>query len=64
VLWLVGQDGTIYLSIDGARFTRVSFVDTSDLVSVSALSAEQATVGTSDGRSFRTIDGGKTWAAQ
>jgi photosystem II stability/assembly factor-like uncharacterized protein len=39
-------------------------VDTSDLVSVSALSAEQATVGTSDGRSFRTIDGGKTWAAQ
>jgi photosystem II stability/assembly factor-like uncharacterized protein len=64
VLWLVGQDGAIYLTIDGARFTRVSFVDTSDLVSVSALSAEQATVRTRDGRTFRTIDGGRTWTAQ
>lgn len=64
VLWLVGEGGTIYVTVDGAKFERVSFVDTSDLVTVSALSAQQATVRTRDGRSFRTADGGRTWVLQ
>jgi hypothetical protein len=64
VLWLVGQAGTIYRTADGARFERVEFVDTSDLATVTAINAREATVTATDGRRFRTTDGGGTWTRQ
>jgi hypothetical protein len=61
VCWLVGRGGTVLLSTDGTRFTRVTFPQTVDLRSVAAIDANQATVTTADGRVFTTSDGGKTW---
>jgi photosystem II stability/assembly factor-like uncharacterized protein len=64
VAWLVGRAGGIYVTTDGARFERVPFVETTDLVSVVAVDNRQATVTTADGRVFRTITRGATWTAQ
>jgi hypothetical protein len=61
ILWLVGQRGVIYVSRDATTFERVPFVETADLVSVVAIDAHQATVTSSDGRTWRTSDGGSTW---
>jgi hypothetical protein len=51
----------VYLTTDGVRFERLPFPETVDLVSVVALDERTANVSTADGRSWRTLDQGRTW---
>jgi hypothetical protein len=60
VCWLIGRGGIVLLAIDG-HVDRVSFPATTDLASVRATDARQATVTTADGRIFSTTDGGASW---
>jgi hypothetical protein len=60
VCWLIGRGGLVLLTID-SRFERVSFPVTTDLVSIRATDARQATVTAADGRVFSTTDGGTSW---
>ena len=61
VTWFVGRGGVVLLTIDGRTVTRVPFPETTDLTAVTATDARTAVVTTSDGRIFRTDDGGQTW---
>jgi len=61
VCWLVGPRGLVLLSIDGRTWQRVTFADAIDLTAVRASDALNATVTASDGRTFVTSDGGRTW---
>ncbi len=61
VCWIVGDGGTVVVTADGISWTRVAFPEAVPLASVSATSADAATVTTSDGRLFTTTDRGKTW---
>jgi photosystem II stability/assembly factor-like uncharacterized protein len=61
VCWIVGRRGGVYLTTDGVRFERLPFPETVDLVSVVALDERTANVSTADGRSWRTLDQGRTW---
>jgi hypothetical protein len=61
VCWLVGRGGAVLISIDGLHFTRVTFPETVDLVSIRATNERQATMTAVDGRVFTTTDGGQTW---
>ena len=61
VCWLVGRAGTVLRTTDGRRFQRVPFPEPVDLTSVASASDRAATVTASDGRVFRTADGGVTW---
>jgi hypothetical protein len=61
VCWLVGPDGYIARTVDGMRFQRVPFPESTSLVAVRADSASAATVTAADGRRFRTEDQGMTW---
>jgi hypothetical protein len=60
VCWIVGRGGAVFLTTDGARFTRLPFPEMVDLVSISATD-QTATVSTADGRSWTTTDQGQTW---
>jgi photosystem II stability/assembly factor-like uncharacterized protein len=62
--WLVGRDGVVLLSTDGTNFTRVTPPAPVDLASITATSPREATVRTSDGRTFLTTDGGQTWTVR
>lgn len=64
VCWLIGPNGLVLLSIDGARFTRLPFPETANLVSITAVNDRAATVRTSDGRTFVTGDAGGSWKEQ
>ncbi len=61
VCWVVGRSGTVLLTVDGRRFSRVPFPATVDLAAVRATDARTAVVTTADGRTFSTADGGSTW---
>jgi photosystem II stability/assembly factor-like uncharacterized protein len=61
VCWVVGRAGTVLRAIDGRRFDRVPFPEIVDLAAVRASDARTAVVTTTDGREFRTADGGATW---
>ena len=61
VCWLVGRAGTVLRTIDGRRFQRLPFPEAVDLAGVASASERAATVTASDGRVFRTADGGVTW---
>jgi hypothetical protein len=62
VCWMVGQGGLILRTTDGRTWQRVPFTESSDLIQVQANDGRTAQVTTADGRIFRTIDGGVTWA--
>jgi len=62
VCWLVGRAGVVLVTTDASHFMRLAFPEAIDLSTVHAVDALNATVTTSDGRSFETIDGGKTWS--
>jgi hypothetical protein len=62
ICWLVGPGGVVLLSTDGRSWQRRAFPEAADLASVSATDDKAATVTTSDGRTFSTNDGGRTWA--
>jgi hypothetical protein len=61
VCWLVGARGLVLLTTDGARWRRIDFPESADLVAIEATDASHATVTTADGRRFGTGDGGLTW---
>lgn len=61
VCWVVGRLGAVLLTSDGRNWRRLTFPDSSDLTSVRASDARNATVTAADGRSFTTTDGGLTW---
>lgn len=61
ITWFVGREGVVLLKTDARTVTRVPFPETTDLTAVTATDDKIAVVTTSDGRQFRTDDGGKTW---
>ena len=61
ICWLVGREGIVLLSTDDRTWRRVAFPETADLSSVRATDDKSATVITSDGRAFKTTDGGQMW---
>jgi hypothetical protein len=61
VCWVVGRAGTILLTTDGRSFRRIPFPASTDLMSVRATDARNATVVSTDGRTFTTADSGATW---
>lgn len=61
VCWLVGDGGLVLVTVDGLSWQRVSPPADEALVSVSAASADSATVTSRDGRTFATVDRGRTW---
>lgn len=63
VCWVVGADGFVLVTVDGARFARVPFPQRGDVVGVRATDGVTATVTMADGRRFVTADQGATWAA-
>ena len=62
VCWVVGRAGTVLVTTDGRTWQPVAFPEPVDLVAVQARDGRAATVITADGRTFRTADGGRTWA--
>ncbi len=61
VCWIVGEGGTVLLTVDGAFWQQRPFPFLADLVDVRAASARSAVVTARDGRRFETRDGGLTW---
>jgi hypothetical protein len=61
VCWIVGRGGTVLLTTDGRTWQRLTFPEPADLVRIVASDANAATVTTTDGRTFATTDGGRTW---
>ena len=61
VCWLVGRDGLVLRTTNGNAFTRISFPEAVDLLSVTAPSAQAARVTAANGRTFETTDAGATW---
>jgi hypothetical protein len=61
VCWMVGPDGLVVRTVDGARWEQRPVPAGVDLVSVDARDGLHATVTASDGRRFSTEDGGRTW---
>ena len=61
VCWLVGPAGIVLLTTDAQSWRRITFPEMADLLSVSATDDKTATITTTDGRTFRTTDGGQTW---
>jgi hypothetical protein len=62
VCWLVGGAGLVLVTTDeGRSWRRVPFPAAVDLVSIRATDDQRAAVVASDGRTFETLDGGKSW---
>lgn len=65
VCWLVGHSGTVLLTVDGETWSRLPFPhENEDLVSVSSTSRDAASVTSAGGRTYRTVDAGRTWTLQ
>jgi hypothetical protein len=64
VCWLVGRAGAVLVTTDGRTWRQASVPVDADLTLVAAESARAAAVTTSDGRTYRTEDGGATWVLQ
>ena len=64
ICWIVGAQGTVLVSVDGRSWQHLKAPDPGLLVSVRATSADAATVTTSDGRTFATVDRGQTWGGK
>ncbi len=62
VCWLVGRAGAVLRTSDGTTWARLPAPAPDDLVQIEAEDARTATVTTAGGVSFRTVDGGQTWA--
>jgi hypothetical protein len=63
VCWIVGAAGTVVRSVDGRTWQRVAFPYAIDLRAVRASDEAHAVVTAVDGRTFATVDGGRTWQA-
>ncbi len=61
VAWLVGENGLVLRTTDGAGWERTTAPVSTHLTGIEAVDALDATVDTPDGRRFRTVDGGASW---
>jgi hypothetical protein len=61
VCWVVGRDGLILLTKDATKWEKIPPPIPADFIAVTAKDASSATVTTSDGLKFMTVDGGKKW---
>jgi len=61
ICWVVGSGGAILRTEDGETWQRVKSPTPEDLVSVVAQDAIVATITTTDGSTFTTKDGGRSW---
>jgi len=62
VCWLIGPGGTVALTTDARTWRQLSApAPDADLTSIEASDAQTATVRDTQGRSFRTTDGGASW---
>ena len=61
VVWLAGRAGLVLVTVDGFTFARVDLPERIDVASITASDGRSATVTTTDGRTFRTDDSGRTW---
>jgi hypothetical protein len=59
--WAAGAAGVILRTTDGSTWQSVASPTTSDITSIAALDDHRATIGTSDGVTYDTGDGGATW---
>ncbi len=60
--WIVGRSGMVLRTVDGDRWDRLVFPEAVDLAGIRAESAMSATVTATDGRVYRTTDGGRSWS--
>ena len=61
VCWMVGRAGTVLRSTDHQSWRRVNIPQAVDLLRITAMNAQTATVVAAGGRTFSTSDGGMTW---
>lgn len=61
ICWLVGENGTILRTTNGAHWKTINPPAQTDFMRVEATDALTATVTALDGRRFSTSDGGKSW---
>jgi hypothetical protein len=59
--WLVGRGGIVLRTTDANKWQTIAPPADADFASVAAIDASSATVTTTDGRQFKTGDGGKHW---
>jgi hypothetical protein len=59
--WLVGRGGIVLLTTDANQWHSIRPPADADFASVAAVDASSATVTASDGRQFKTSDGGMHW---
>jgi hypothetical protein len=59
--WLVGRGGIVLLTTDANKWRTITPPADADFASVAAVDASSATVTATDGRQFKTSDGGKRW---
>jgi photosystem II stability/assembly factor-like uncharacterized protein len=59
--WLVGRGGIVLLTTDANKWHTITPPADTDFASVAAVDASSATVSATDGRRFKTTDGGKHW---
>lgn len=64
VCWLVGRAGTVLLFTQADGWRPLPFPEPADLTGVAADSGTTAAVTTANGRTYRTVDGGRNWTLQ
>ena len=64
VCWVVGSGGSVLRTNDGQSWQRIPFIETTDLVVVTASNPDTVVVTAKDGRRFSTRDAGKSWAPE
>jgi photosystem II stability/assembly factor-like uncharacterized protein len=62
ICWLVGVNGIILRTTNGAHWKTIRPPVGADFVRVEAEDGLTATVTATDGRKFATVDGGKSWS--
>ncbi len=61
VCWVVGGQGAVFRTTDGRTWEALRVAGVGDLTAVTSANALTATVRASDGSSFTTSDGGRSW---
>jgi hypothetical protein len=64
VCWVVGNGGSVLRTTDGQSWQRIPFIETTDLVVVTASNPDTVVVTAKDGRRFSTRDAGKSWTLE
>jgi hypothetical protein len=62
VVWIVGRAGAVLLTTDGRTWQRVTAPAPVDLVAITVVNGQIATVTTADKQVFTTSDGGRSWS--